>query len=193
MDAAWAVLVSEGPEGLTMARVAARARVAVGGLYRYFDNKDALLGALQARAIDAFGDFLDEALDGIEGPMERIRVSARSWDDFARAEPEHHALLDAWLSDPKPSLSDEAARDVDEAVRPVLATVAQAFEDAVEQGLMRPGDTSVRAYALWAAVHGAGHMRKRERLGAPRADALRECLVDGLLAGWADPRAGETD
>jgi len=187
LDAAQAVLERDGVDGLTIAAVAARADAAIGTIYRYFDGKDALFAALQVRAIQAFDDHLETAMASAADPVDALRRSARAWRSFARADPRLFALLDASLSDPAPNLSDEAARQVEAALRPVLDRIGGAFAQAAAIGSLVPGDPELRTYALWATAHGAAHFRKRDRLGGPTAAAVADQAVEALLRGWAAP------
>lgn len=184
LDAAQSVLLSEGEAGLTMAAVAEQAQVAVGGLYRYFTGKDSILAALQVRAVHAFDEHLQAATLASPDPISAIRACADAWPAFATAEPELFTLLDRSLSDPQPNLDDAAATSVDAALTPVLGRVTALLHQGVASGQLTPGDPTLRTYALWAAVHGATHFRKRERLGGPDALTIQRGLVDALLTGW---------
>ena len=59
--AAMRLVAEEGLDALTIQRIAGAIGASVGGLYRYYDGKDALLTALQQRAIAAVAD--DQATD----------------------------------------------------------------------------------------------------------------------------------
>ena len=54
LDAAEALLVSEGPAALTTTRVAAAAGVSVGSLYQYLPDKEAIVEALAGRYLAEF-------------------------------------------------------------------------------------------------------------------------------------------
>jgi len=168
-----------------MAAVADQADVAVGGLYRYFANKDALLAALQVRAVGTFGEVLDQVLEGRQDPVARLRGAAQAWFRFAQDHPEEFELLDRSLSDPSPNLDDAQALAVDEALRPVLGRVTTELQAAADAGTLVPGEASLRARVLWAAVHGAAHFRKRDRLGGPTAQQVLQASVDTLISGWS--------
>ncbi|MCB9688349.1 MAG: TetR/AcrR family transcriptional regulator [Alphaproteobacteria bacterium] len=186
LDIAMRLVADDGIDALTMPRLADAADAAVGGLYRYFSGKDALIAGLQVRAGEAFVAFLDERWDAEAPPLSRVRAVVEAWPAFAQAEPQKHALLDASLSDPRALLGADAAAAVATAVAPALERCARALREAVEEGTLRPGDEELRTHALWAAVHGAGHFVKRDRLVPERlrAAAIRRELVEGLLAGW---------
>lgn len=180
------LVADDGIDALTMPRLADAADVAVGGLYRYFSGKDALIAGLQVRAAEAFVAFVDERWDASAPPLQRVRTVTEAWPAFAVAEPQKHALLDASLSDPRALLGADDAAAVAAAVGPALERCADALREAEQQGSLVPGDAELRTHVLWAAVHGAGHFAKRDRLVPERLRAaeIRREIVDALLAGW---------
>ena len=112
----------------------------MGALYRYFDGKQALLAALQQRAVSAFDDWLAKAIAEVDDPMEQLAASWTAWRAFATEHPELHGLIDAALSDPRQLLDDEQALAVQRTLEPVLDRVATAIARAQAAGsLSRPG------------------------------------------------------
>lgn len=187
-------IVAQGGLGaLTVARLAEAMGTSVGALYRYFDGKDALVAAVQQAGLDAFVDFQAARLAEARHPLARVRLAAGAWSAFGQADPALHALLDEALSAPAPVLAEPAAREVAEAVSRALAPLEAALSTAAEGGWLAPGDPALRARALWAAMHGVGHFKKRDRLEPASLASARveEELVDALLRGWGatDPSA----
>jgi AcrR family transcriptional regulator len=62
LEAAQALLVEDGLEGLTIAGVAERAGTSVGGVYRRFRDKDHLLAAVKTRLLEELEDTLETRL-----------------------------------------------------------------------------------------------------------------------------------
>jgi AcrR family transcriptional regulator len=188
VDIAYSIVETEGLDRLTMPKLAKEADVAVGGLYRYFENKEALVAALQVRASKSFVAFVGARIEAMvsEDPLEVIRVIVNSWPAFLSASPEEHFLLDSSLSAPEVMLSDDDALDVAQGLRPVFQRCASALGEAARLGLLRMGDPQLRTHALWAAVHGVGHFTKRDRILPERlhAERVREELLQALLVGW---------
>jgi AcrR family transcriptional regulator len=91
LDAAEAVAAEKGLEGTSIAAIAERAGVAVGTLYNYFPDRDALLVALvktrreamhaRLEAVTVAGDTVEEKLrgylEGVLGAMEEFRRFVR--------------------------------------------------------------------------------------------------------------------
>ena len=72
LAAAMQLLETEGPDAITTTRVATAAGMAVGSVYRYFPDRDAILYALAARYLDDFTEL-------VEGMVEL--AGTETWDD----------------------------------------------------------------------------------------------------------------
>ena len=66
LEAAAQILAQHGAEAATTNAIAERAGVSVGSLYQYFANREALLGELVQRHVDAMQAVLGAALDGLQ-------------------------------------------------------------------------------------------------------------------------------
>ena len=184
LSVAQSIMEGGGSEALTMPVLAAELDCAVGGIYRYFTNKEALITALQIQAIASFAERLDVSMQQCPTGLERVKVAWNAWRDFAMDEPVLHGLVDAMLSSPAEVLSDEQDAEVRSALEPVLERVAHALALAESQGQLSPGNTILRTHALWAALHGVDHFRKRDRRGGPHSEQIAATLLDALLTGW---------
>ncbi len=139
LDAAVQVLMIEGAQRFTTARVAERAGVSVGSLYQYFPNKAAILFRLQSDEWRATRAMLRNILeDGTKAPPERLRTLVHA---FILSECEEAEIRGA-LSDAAPLY-----RDAPEAieVRAETAHIFQSFlhemlPDATEDARSLAGD-----------------------------------------------------
>lgn len=184
------LVLRDGLDALTVSRLASAMDVAVGSLYRYFPSKEALVAALQQRAIAAFGEFLDERLAGPTDPIERLWILGLSWSAFCEEEPTQWALIDASLADPRPVLTDDLARQVLTTLDGVRRRGSAVLAEAAAAGALQPGDADRRFDTLLAAVYGVEHLRKMDRLVTPDRGShqLRRTLLTTLFVGFgADP------
>jgi AcrR family transcriptional regulator len=188
VELAYRIVEKEGLDRLTMPKLAQAADVAVGGLYRYFECKEALIAALQIRAAGDFVTFVDGRLSRSSGssPLDSVRCIVDSWPAYSVEEPRQHQLLDASLSSPEVLLSDSDALAVAQSVEPLFKRFVEYLERAVEVGELKPGNALLRTHALWAAAHGVGHFQKRDRIVPEElyADRVRLELINTLLRGW---------
>src|SRR3954468_21993062 len=72
LDAADALLATEGAAALTTTRVAEAAGVSVGSLYQYLPDKGAIVEALARRYLAEFEEVMDKVVE---------RAASESWDD----------------------------------------------------------------------------------------------------------------
>ncbi|MEV2275632.1 TetR/AcrR family transcriptional regulator [Nocardiopsis sp. NPDC049922] len=113
LDATAALLLEDGYESLTVGGVAARAGVAKGTVYLYFDSKQALLAALQSQMWDRM----------LQRPTELLRQPGLTWTErldglvaaWITAERDDHELYHLIFHEPGGTAGEEpmsAARDL---------------------------------------------------------------------------------
>ena len=192
LDSAQAIVVEQGLAGLTIPALARRMDSAVGVTYRYFANKQALVVALQTRAIQVFDGRLQQALEeGADPGLGAVVAAVHCWRDFAVQDPAMHGLIDAMLSAPARVLDDTEAHRVQGALEHVLGRIGVAFAVAQEDGALADGSPTLRTHMLWAALHGVDHFRKRDSRIAPElhSDRVAQALLADLLRGWGASEA----
>jgi AcrR family transcriptional regulator len=197
-------LVTEGGlDAVTTTELARRTGAALGALYRFFPSKQAVIAALQVRALDELGADLSAAVDAAASRAaahaERVRalvpIIAAADTFFAQPQlnPARFRLIDEILSKPVPVYSDDEARALEDTVRPILDVVSHhvAACDAVFGG--RANEARLLPLMLWGGLHGVSHFIKRDRLSTPSspvsgevAGALVRTLLLGLGATSAD-------
>ncbi|WP_336921733.1 TetR/AcrR family transcriptional regulator [Aquipuribacter sp. SD81] len=95
LDTARAHLVEQGATGLSLRAVARDVGMVSSALYRYFENRDALLTALIIEAYDSLGEAAERAearvdRDDLEGRWLAVATTVRGW---ALAHPHQYALV----------------------------------------------------------------------------------------------------
>jgi AcrR family transcriptional regulator len=176
--AAEEVLVQDGPAGLTVRAVAARAGIAPMGLYSRLGGKDALVDVLLIRGFDR----LRAAVAGLDEPdlLERLRASGIRYREFALANRHFYAIMfEAAI--PHESSSEEvavhAAAAFDELVRIV--------ETAAAAGRILAADPREVAQQIWSAVHGAVALELNGLVLTPDPEVTYRAGLETLLRGIA--------
>jgi AcrR family transcriptional regulator len=149
LDAASGLLLEEGPGALTMRRVAGAVGCSTTVLYTQFGGKEGLADALYREGFERLRRRL-EAADGGLDPRARLGALAEAYRGNALAERGYYGVMFQQAIpgfQPSPASLAVAVASLE-----VLATAVQ---DAMEAGLLRPGDPRAVAEVLWAAVHGA--------------------------------------
>ncbi len=183
------LVAADGLDALTMAGLAEAVDSSVGATYRYFPGKAELVAALQVEAVQRFAAHLDAELAAASSdPLLRVERAHLAYLRFAEVEPHVFALIDASLSNPARVLDDAGLEAVEAQLAPVLEQGAATLRAAVDAGALAPGDAMLRTHALWAALHGVGHFRKRDGRSPVASSALAAEVVRAMLAGWGAPR-----
>lgn len=161
----------DGPDAVTLARVAALLDVRTPSLYNHVGGLDDLRRRLTLRALDALGTRLQQAAVGRAGD-DAIRAIAGAYRRFGH---EHPGLYAATV--PTTAVADEAVRSAGAAA---VATVTSVLES---YGL--EGDTVMHAArGLRALVHGFVHLELAGGFGAPMpTDASFAWAVERFVAG----------
>ena len=176
--AAEAVLVRDGPGGLTVRAVAAEAGIAPMGVYSRLGGKDGLVDALLIRGFDRLTAALNAA-DGA-GPLQRLRACGRRYRQFGLANPHFYAIMfeDAI---PRDALPDAVLEHAGAAFGALVASV----ELAAAAGQVIAPDATEVAQQLWNAVHGAVALELRGMILTPDPEVTFEAFLLTLLRGLA--------
>ena len=182
VDAARALLAAEGPEAVTMRRLAAALGTSYQVVYSRVGGKPAVLRAVHDAAFEDLGARV-RALAEVPGTDAHLHALTRGYLDFAVASPR---LFDVMFGPASGGLTRDAAlRDVErESFRRCWVAAARAWLDAHRPD--RPyGSAAPLAWRLWSATHGitvlhlAGH---ESPAGDPRTD-----LAEVVALLLADP------
>ena len=207
LEAARVLIERSGVEAVTMQALAQSIGGSVGGLYRYFPNKESIFSALQIDALVAFKGHLNGQGD-IREPgsrkiaLQRIADHFDAWRTFREAAPNDFFLLDAFVSFPHRALDTSGSEAVEAHLDAILAVIVDDLTAAVRLGALEAGDARLRTHMIWAAMHGVEQLRKRDTTTEGRygSAALRRQLKRDLLIGWGAPKgllavvmAGEMD
>lgn len=176
VDAAEAVLVRDGPGGVTVRAVAAQAGVAPMGIYNRFGGKDGLVAALLVRGFDMLR--AAAAHRGEADPIERLRGSGLRYRLFALANPQYYAVM---FSDAMPHDlgQDPVAEHADAAFSELVAHVS----NALDAGRITGGEAFEIAQQLWSSIHGAVTLELNGLVLTPDAAATYEGLLETMLRG----------
>lgn len=176
--AADAVLVRDGPGGVTVRAVAAQAGIAPMGVYNRLGGKDGLVDALLIRGFDR----LRAALAGGDesGQLERLRSCGLRYRRFAFENRHYYAIMfEAAIPHEfgSPEVAEHAAAAFGELVRNVEMAAAAG-------GIVAPDPREV-AQQMWSAVHGAVALELKGLVLTPDPAATYRATLQTLLRGLA--------
>ncbi len=142
------ILETEGPDGLSVRRIAAAAGVAPMGVYNHFESK---FGIIEALFIQGFGRLRDAmaSIGEIPDPSEALLEGARRYRALALAHPMVYRVMFLRAVpgfEPDPDALEVCGRAFD-----ALVAVVQR---AMAAGVVAEGPPTETAHIIWASIHG---------------------------------------
>ena len=138
------LFLEQGYNHFSLRKVAERIGYSPTTIYLYFHDKDDLLFTVVDEGFKRFGQQLAAAAASTVDPWERIIALGRAYVAFGLQNPEYYQLMFMQRAD---FLTHQ----------PRLATflvLQQAVQQAIDAGVLRPGDAENYSDVLWAQVHG---------------------------------------
>ena len=177
LDAALAILASDGVDAITVRNVAAHAGVAPAGVYSRFEGKPGLLDALLSQGFDA----LHDALVASSGPNARARLvnAATAYRSFALEHPEHYKLM--FDHKHAVAMSPESFARAETAFGELVTRV----KDAQEAKVLARGPAVEVAQQIWSGLHGAVSFELNGIGFAPNPEKVYNHVVQTMLRGLA--------
>jgi AcrR family transcriptional regulator len=148
LEAAAELLETEGPDGLSVRRIAAAAGVAPMGVYNHFASKFGIVEALFVQGFERLGRAM-VTLDDIEDPIEALREGGRRYRALALAHPQMYQVM-FLRAVPGFEPSDEALEVAALAFGGLVAVI----ERGMAAGLLIDASLTLTAQLVWSAIHG---------------------------------------
>ena len=169
LAAALELLETGGPNALGMRQLADALEVRPSSLYRYYPERDALLGALEVHAThDLHTAIRDATWD--QTPAAALTAAAHAYLEYARAHPHLYSLLlrprAPYTAEPGPGK---------ELWNEVLALVGAVTGDS---------DDTPATVAFWAYLHGFTLLEQSGQFGSSGPKGGFECGLQALVTGF---------
>lgn len=143
------ILEEEGPEAVSMRRVAEAVGITPMAIYHHFPSREALLNTITDREFDKLLAYMQA--HPLHGPLEdRLLAVMAAYVDYAFAQPR---IFDFIFSRPRPG-ARQYPKDFRARRSPTLNLVADLLAAEMKQGSLKKEDVWEVAFALWAHVHG---------------------------------------
>ena len=182
MGAAVHLLETEGPDALSVRRIAAAAHVAPMGVYNHFDGKYGIVEALWVDAFDRLRMTM-ESLAEVADPGEALVEGFRRYRTLAKEHPMAYRLM---FLDAVPGFEPSAEATWTAALS--FEGLVAAVRRAMEAGAVSTGDAVQMAQVTWAAVHGWVSLELDGLIFLADADAGAEAMAKSLVAGFRSPQ-----
>ena len=175
LEAAARLLEAEGPEALSVRRIAGEAGVAPMGVYSRFGGKTGVVEALFRAGFDQLRDRLLEV--GTSDPIEALAAGCDQYRQFALERPTVYSVMFDRVIGDTPSVECKVhAADA-------FNVVVVAIERGQAAGRIVEGDPIELAQRVWSSCHGAVSLELRGMGFVDDRDAHYRALVATVLRG----------
>jgi len=148
-DAALHILEKEGPDAVSMRRVARAAGITPMAIYHHFEDRKTLLTRITEHEFARLLECMQaRPLKG--SAADRVVSVMEGYIDYALERPR---LFDYVFVQPRPG-ARQFPGDFRRRHSPTLNVVADVVADTMKEGFLRKDDVWEVAFALWAHVHG---------------------------------------
>jgi AcrR family transcriptional regulator len=148
LEAAAEILETEGPDALSVRRIAAAAGVAPMGVYNHFASKSGIVEALFIQGFQRLSDALHAVAD-VQDPYEALREGGKRYRALALEHPMVYQLM--FL---KVIPGFEPSERALEIAAGAFDNLVAAVQRAMEAGVITEGAPTETAQQIWASIHG---------------------------------------
>lgn len=183
LDRAAELLSSDGPEALSLRRLASDVGTSTTAVYSLFGGKPGLLAAVYDEAVRRFAEHL-ATVQPTDDPIADLNRLGQAYRRSALDDPHLYGVM---FSRRAPGF--EPDEDAKRRANATFAPLVDAVRRGIADGALPDGDPVTLATACWAAAHGVialelGGYFPREA-GSP--DDLFLATLRALIAGWHSP------
>lgn len=148
LEAAADLLDAEGPDALSVRRIAAAAGVAPMGVYNHFESKNGIVDALFIQGFAQLSEALDSA-GQVHDPYEALRECGRRYRALALAHPMVYQIM---FLRAVPGF--EPSQRAIECAGTAFSKLVAAVQRAMAAGVIVEGPPFETARMIWASIHG---------------------------------------
>jgi AcrR family transcriptional regulator len=149
LDAASDILETEGPDALSVRRIASAAGVAPMGVYNHFESKNGIIDALFMQGFERLRQALATAIAEKQDPYEALREGGRRYRALALAHPMAYQLM---------FMRTIPGYEPSETAYTVAAGAFESLVDAVVRamhaGVLATAPPTEIAQIIWSSLHG---------------------------------------
>jgi AcrR family transcriptional regulator len=180
LEAAARVICAKGFDGASTQEIADACGLTKAGLYHHVESKENLLAEIMSYGMDLFEEQVLSKVIEIENPLERlVECMARNITLVTRGSSKEITVI---LHE-HATLRGDAAKRIDARKKRYVRFLERSFAEAMRQGLIRPVDPTIAAFAFLGMVL---WIYKWFRPGGRLTDAqVAEGMIDLLFAGLA--------
>ena len=150
LEATERLLLETGSEDAVSIRAVAKAvGVTAPSIYRHFVDKTHLVFEVCDRVFERFDVILQDAVAGIDDPLDAMRARGRAYVRFGIEHPEHYRIMFMGRASTTPAAWDDVRRTAS------FAHLMEGIQAVIDAGRSRTDqDPFTIALHVWANIHG---------------------------------------
>ena len=161
------VYLEGGPVGFSLREVARRSGVSAAAVYRHFDDKEALLGAVCGEGFRIFSSYLLRSL-GEATPRARMLAAGDQYRKFALENPRDYRFIFMSTAEELGFTRGAITREQS----PTFQFLVDRAKECIASRDLAPADPVEIAAMIWAHVHGLASLRLSGHLASVGDDAV---------------------
>jgi len=183
-----------GFHGVTMQDIARESEFSVGTLYKFFNNKEDLYGALLLEKIDEMEDALRDTLEGDKDEMDSIRTFLDGLIGLVKKNADFFRLYLSEITRTGPSALSSIGMELKEGREREIARLAAVFERGIRNEVFRDLDPFLLAAALDGMISGLiiQYLEQGDRYPLD-ADTIMEIFFGSILVDQPEGRETTPD
>lgn len=179
LDAAHAMIVERGVEGLSLRAVSDQLDYSPAALYRHYGSKDELVDAIRAQCFERLNTAIFQRVASANGAVEQLLAGGLAYIDFARQYPIDFHLMFHFA----PSASTQA-ENRQTAMRALLFLVRGGIESGEFVTAETYNEDAITLHC-WATVHGIAILQTTVARDEPGATVTTiETILRKVIAGF---------
>jgi AcrR family transcriptional regulator len=151
LDAAVAIMATEGFEALSIRRIAERIEYAPSTIYLHFRDKFEIVGTLCASTLGRLRQELEQVTSDHSDPLTALRLGLRCYVEFGIAHPQDYLVS---FCQPMPELPPDHPTNAIEPGLRCLEVLLVSVHACIQTGRFRTMDVHLAGQSIWMGVHG---------------------------------------
>lgn len=178
IDAALDLIAEKDVTHVSLREIARRVGVSHTAPYRHFADKDALLAAVAQEGFLRFQQSIEEAMQPVPDPLERLEAGCLDYLRYAAKHPSRYRIMFGMQeinAEKRNSAIAALARDI---YSPFAAVIAE----GQSVGVIHEGNPQLMAQTVWALMHGLAMLLMNGQLEQGERDAIASLHL--LVNSW---------
>jgi AcrR family transcriptional regulator len=192
LEATSRLMVEEGPESVSVRRIAEEIEYSPATIYLYFKDKAELIDAICEELFGQMAEDLATAGSDETDPLKRLRVGLLRYIEFGMSHPNHYLAVFGAPHRPPEIPGTHKTEEAHRLGMEAFEILRQVLRGCISQKIIPDCDVETTSHAAWMCLHGittlmittyGGDCPVYPDMTSAQRDHIKESAVDLLIAG----------